>query len=63
MADYHATVVGLVDKPCWVIDGPEGFQAIMWDWTIRNEQQAIRVILQEYWPGTRMITKKAYFTP
>jgi hypothetical protein len=32
VADEHAVAVGLSDKPCWEITGPDGLHGIVWSW-------------------------------
>lgn len=33
VADEHAAAVGLVDKPCWKITGPDGLCGVVWSWS------------------------------
>ena len=32
VADEHAAAVGLTDKPCWKITGPDGLVGFKWSW-------------------------------
>lgn len=39
VADEAAAELGLTDKPCWRIDGPDGLVATVWTW--RREPRKI----------------------
>lgn len=46
VADEAAAAVGLVDKPCWRIEGPDGLKAFVWTWW-----REPRKILYEFFGG------------
>lgn len=46
VADEDAAALGLVDKPCWRIEGPDGLKAFVWTWW-----REPRKILYEFFDG------------
>lgn len=59
VADYHAATVGLVDKPCWKVFGPNGLEGVVWQWSA--PQHAVKLLAKQVMP--RPVVRKTGQSP